>query len=78
MLIFHSFKASGSTFSCLHHRLLNSFKEAPLTCTLTNSEDTGEMPHFHQGLHCSLKQNQSSEKAIQYFGELKPANPKYK
>ena len=27
MLIFHSFKASGSTFSRLHHRLLKSFKE---------------------------------------------------
>ena len=28
MLIFHSFKASGSTFSRLHHRLLKSFKAA--------------------------------------------------
>ena len=27
MLIFHSFKASGSTFSRLHQRLLKSFKE---------------------------------------------------
>ena len=26
MLIFHSFKASGSTFSRLHQRLLKSFK----------------------------------------------------
>ena len=33
--------------------------------TLTNSEDPDEMPHdaaFHQGLHCLLSQNQSSEK----------------
>ena len=28
MLIFHSLKALGSTFSRLHQRLLNSFKEA--------------------------------------------------
>ena len=28
MLVFHSFKASGSTFSCFHQRLLKSFKEA--------------------------------------------------
>ena len=31
MLIFHSFKASGSTFSRLHHRLLKSFKEAAIS-----------------------------------------------
>ena len=31
MLIFHSFKASGSTFSCLHQRLLKSFKEAAIS-----------------------------------------------
>ena len=31
MLIFHSFKASGSTFSHLHHRLLKSFKEAAIS-----------------------------------------------
>ena len=33
--------------------------------TLANSEDQDEMQHhaaFHQGLHCLLKQNQSSEK----------------
>ena len=31
MLIFHSFKASGSTFSRLHQRLLKSFKEAGIS-----------------------------------------------
>ena len=36
--------------------------------TLANSKDPDEMPHyaaFHQGLHCLLRQNQSSEKEIQ-------------
>ena len=31
MLIFHSFEASGSTFFCLHQRLLKSFKEAVIS-----------------------------------------------
>ena len=31
ILIFHSFKASGSTFSCLHQRLLKSFQEAVIS-----------------------------------------------
>ena len=31
MLIFHSFKAYGSTFSRLHQRLLKSFKEAAIS-----------------------------------------------
>ena len=31
MLIFHSLKASGSTFSRLHQRLLKSFKEAVIS-----------------------------------------------
>ena len=31
MFIFHSFKASGSTFSRLHQRLLNLFKEAAIS-----------------------------------------------
>ena len=31
MLIFHSFKASGSTFSRLHQGLLKSFKEAAIS-----------------------------------------------
>ena len=38
--------------------------------TLANSEDPDEMPHnvaFHQGLHCLLRLNRSSEKEIQYF-----------
>ena len=39
--------------------------------TLANSEDPDEMPHvaFHLGLHCLLRQNRSSEKNKQYFGE---------
>ena len=42
----------------------------PLTGTLANSEDPDEMPHdvaFHQGLHCLLRHNRSSEEEIQYF-----------
>ena len=31
MIIFHSSKASGSTFSGLHQRLLKSFKEAAIS-----------------------------------------------
>ena len=31
MLIFYSFKASGSTFSRLHQQLLKSFKEAAIS-----------------------------------------------
>ena len=31
MLIFHSFKASGSTFSRLHQQLLKSFKEVAIS-----------------------------------------------
>ena len=41
--------------------------------TLANSEDPDEMLHnaaFHQGLHCLLRQNQSSEKEIQHFLEI--------
>ena len=37
----------------------------PYMGTLANSEDPDGMPHnvaFHQGLHCMLWQNQSSEK----------------
>ena len=42
----------------------------PITGTLANSEYPDEMPHyaaFHQGLHCLLRQNQSSEKEIYCF-----------
>ena len=42
----------------------------PKTDTLTNSEDPDEMPHyaaFHQGLHCLLSQNPSSENDIYIF-----------
>ena len=45
----------------------------PWTGTLTNSEDSDEMPHnaaFHQGLHCLLSQNQSSEKENKAFFEI--------
>ena len=46
--------------------------------TLTNSLDPDEMPHnaaFHQGLHCLLRQNRSSEKEIQYFWEITTIDP---
>ena len=44
---------------------------------MANSEDPDEMPHvaFHQGLHCLLKQNRSSEKEIQYFLEILTCTP---
>ena len=32
-----------------------------------NPHDISQNAAFHQGLHCLLKQNQSSEKEIQYF-----------
>ena len=38
--------------------------------TLANSEDPDAMQHhaaFHQGLHCLLRQNRSSEKEIKYL-----------
>ena len=38
--------------------------------TYANSEVPDEMPHdvaFHQGLHCLLRQNQSSEKETHFF-----------
>ena len=37
MLIFHIFKASGSTFSRLHQRLPKSFKEAAISLHLEKS-----------------------------------------
>ena len=42
---------------------------------MANREDPDILQHlmlggFHQGLHCLLKQNQSSEKEIQYFFEI--------
>ena len=45
---------------------------------LTNSEDPDEMLHnvaFHQGLHCLLRQNQSSEKEIEYFLQIITCGP---
>ena len=39
-------------------------------CTSGNSEDPDEMPHtaaFHLGLHCLLRQKQSSKKEIQFL-----------
>ena len=41
--------------------------QKPQNGYLANSEDPDEMPHhvaFHQGLHCVLRQNQSSEEDI--------------
>ena len=46
--------------------------------TLANSEDPDEMPQnaaFHQGVHCLLRQNQSSEKAIHYFLKIINCDP---
>ena len=46
----------------------------PKTGTLASSEDPDEMLHnaaFHQGLHCFLRQNQSSEKGkYNFFSKL--------
>ena len=39
---------------------------------LANSEGPDEMPHhaaFHKGLHCLLRQKQSSEKEMQFYME---------
>ena len=39
--------------------------------TLANSEDPDEIPHnaaFHQGLHCLIRHNQSSEIEMHYSG----------
>ena len=44
----------------------------------TNKEDLNEMPHnaaFHQDLHCLLRPNQSSEKEIQFYLEIKACEP---
>ena len=44
------------------------------------SENSDEMPlkaPFHQGLHCLLKQNQSSEKEIHFFFKLYLVTPQY-
>ena len=46
--------------------------------TFENSEDPDEIPHkgaFHLGLHCSLKQNWSAEREIQYFVEIITCDP---
>ena len=48
-----------------------------LTGTLAKSEDPDETRNnaaFHQGLHCSLRQNRSSEKKI---NKLKPVTRPY-
>ena len=67
----------------IHYKeILNSFY--PLRSrywykgTLTNSEDTDEMPHkapFHQGLHCLLRLKQSSGTDIHHFIEILTGNP---
>ena len=52
-----------------HKKQVNPLK----TGTLANSEDPDEMPNdatFHQGLHCLLRQNQSSEKEYIFFESL--------
>ena len=43
MLIFHSFKASGSTFSRLHQRLLKSFNDSDLSTTFRESILEGDL-----------------------------------
>ena len=46
--------------------------------SLANCEDPDEMPHnaaFHQGLHCLLRQKQSSEKENIYFSEIITCDP---
>ena len=46
--------------------------------TLANSEDPDEMPHdaaFHQGLHCLLREKQSSAKEIQFYLEIIMCDP---
>ena len=52
------------------------------TCTLANSKDPDEMLHkaaFHQGLHCLLRQIQSSETEVHHFIEILNDNSlKYK
>ena len=45
---------------------------------VTNSEDPDEMPKnaaFHQGLHCLLRQKQSSEKEMQFYLEITTCDP---
>ena len=45
---------------------------------MANNEDLDEMAHkavFHQGLHCLLRQNRSSEKEMQLFLEVIICNP---
>ena len=46
--------------------------------SLAISEELDEMQHnvvFHQGLHCLLSKNQSSEKEIQYYFEIITCDP---
>ena len=50
----------------------------PKLCTFTNSEDPDEMPHnaaFHLGLHCLLRQKQTSEKDIKFYLEIITCDP---
>ena len=54
--------------SFLDHKPINRFfnSEDPDE----NNEDPDDIPHnaaFHQGLHCLLRQNRSSEREIQYY-----------
>ena len=64
MLIFHSFKASGSTFSHLHQILLKSFKEAaspqiPMGGTLYSESITTEPPPQGVGVANASNQHQT-------------------
>ena len=47
---------------------------------MANSEDPDEIPHyaaFHQGVHCLLRYNRSTDKEIQYFCKLSHVTPQY-
>ena len=63
----------------LVNKSINPLKtKTPKMGTLENSEDPDEMPQyaaFHQGLHCLLRQNQSSEKNKQYLLEIMTCDP---
>ena len=56
--------------TCRNYLSLVEDRKSPNRYRLANNEDPDEMPQgaaFHQGLRCFLRQNQSSEKEIQYF-----------
>ena len=66
------------TLSCPVMPFLTLFR--PETGTFANSEDLVEMAQnraFHQDLHCLQRQNQSSEKEIQYVWKKYLGTPQY-